>query len=418
MLYLKHGKFRGDSVLLKIKLNKLNTIIESFESKNMLDSTVPTNIVDWINNQLDYHSKNSNTLGYELLLLATRYSLTPFNAYINNTNMKLKFTMDQFGYEPSYLLQQFTNYINNSPLPQTEFVVYSGISSTDYHDNMNDTEWISSRFRSSTFDKYHALTYAVSARNDKIYEHDCPYYLLKIIVTPESHCLYTICENQVMFPPNTIFRFISKDHITSKYKDISNNEFSSEKYDLCEITYKTIPNSDNIDFYRMQNAHLKQHVGGYDKEKIYCEPNINNIALLLFRKIKNSNEYESLFLSRTGDKKLMTIGGNVDMSDVYDDNTKVSHACFKGLIREYKEETGYKLPRIHITGKYIFEKHTKIYIAETYDYNIQFKPTNETLEMIWINTKQFDNLDNIYLVKYVKRSLQQMINNQLLSKYI
>lgn len=458
MIYLrKYSKTYGNAKIIKIKLNILGAIIEASSNINMLTSMIPTNSVYWINQQIDYHNNNAGTLGHDLFILVTRYSLKPFNFFIEKKyDDSLSYNLSMFNFNPNILLDTLIEYVKNSPLNQHQFTVYSGISVEDYEQNMvtivdnqivQPANWTSLRFRSATFDKKHALNYAIASKSGTSSKKlKKPHYLLKIIVSPETYCTYTLHENQILFHPNINLEFVEEKKYITKYKDIFETEDSKELYDVIELTYQTSMSScdelykhykdkainlnNKINDYRQQlNSYTNKNIVDefddeyfgteHDNDHVYCEKQIKNVALLLLRKIKNIDEYELMLLTRSGDEKLMTPGGNIDHADVYDNNgNKIKNGCFKGLMREYNEETGYTMPRLNIFGSYIYDTNTKIYLAETTDSDIKFKPSDETISMMWINTKKLKNMDDLHLVRYVKKSISEIVRRGLLRKYM
>ena len=138
------------------------------------------------------------------------------------------------------------------------------------------------------------------------------------------------------------------------------------------------------------------------------------VTMLLFR--KKGNSYELLFFVRSGDKKLMTPGGNVSIIDVYDDKgEKYEDPCYRGLLRESREEFGHKLPKFNVKKTFVYQKVTKIYICETQEKFIKFKPNDEAIGLKWVNAKE---INKQRLVHYVKKSIDQMISMGILKDYL
>lgn len=380
-------------------------------NKNMTESKVPMKLDKWIKRQQKYIKSTKNKIGKEMLIFITKFSMKPVNYYINqNKKNPNKFYINQLNelsVDKDKATKCLIEFMYSIPPINKETVVYSGIGYNDYNDNFNSKDYITTtRIRSTTLDKYHALNYAHYRSKDN------GYYMLELKLPSDSFCVYESFENQIIIPPYTRFKVISRETIKSKYKDIMSSEFSKEILDVQCLKLEVVPNYDKLYKYYKDRLTIAQEI--LDKQDgVICEKRIRYTGLLLFR--HNKGRHDLLMLIRSGDKKLMTPCGNVSIQDVYkDDGSVYENACYNGLLREVQEEFGTSLPHIKIKNTYVFKKHTKIYICETNDHNVKFISNDEAIGLRWINLR---NIKNERLVGYVRDSLTEMLEKGLLNKY-
>jgi hypothetical protein len=219
-----------------IKLNNINFSFDIYYNDNTLLSKIPSDLTDWITKQIEYD--NNKTLEHDLFMLIINYSMKLFNYFINDhanddikmEKYKLNKLWSKFNITYDNAILKLSSYIKLSPSLPVDTIVYCGISYYDYV-RLNKSPYFSNnRFLSTTFDKLHAINYAYKRRIR-------PYnlFLLKIVVKTGSYCIYSIYENQIMFPPNTNIKLLNSSIIQSHYKDILNTELSKKSYKIYEI---------------------------------------------------------------------------------------------------------------------------------------------------------------------------------------
>jgi len=223
--------FHYHDIKKQIILKILNFSFDVHINEHALTSVVPNIIKIWISNQLEYIDKTNKTLEYELFMILVNYSMKMFNyildkskiseKYINKINKK----WNKINIKPLDGIQQIINYINKSPKCDLNIEVYCGISYDDFQRFNVIPYYVNNRFLSTTFDKLHALKYAYKRRINKM-----PLFLLKINVKPNTPCIYTIYENQIIFPPNIKIKLIDSQIEYSHYKDILDTELSKKIY--------------------------------------------------------------------------------------------------------------------------------------------------------------------------------------------
>ena len=135
---------------------------------------------------------------------------------------------------------------------------------------------------------------------------------------------------------------------------------------------------------------------------------IKNAAILLLTGKKFNR---ILLLKHRKLNKWMLPGGMLDKSD---------KNPFYGMKREFKEETGCNLPKlIEPIYSYIYNDHTKIYIARTKDKIGQFIPNNEASDMKNVKIEDLSLSNNKYKLRNsVKKSFEKInkkINLELLT---
>lgn len=219
-----------------IKLNKINFSFDIYYNENTLLSKVPSELSSWITNQINY--TNNKLLENDLFMLIINYSMKLFNYFIDdNINSdieteKNKLTKIWLKLKIDYTdaINKLISYIKLSPTLKMDIIVYCGISYYDYVRLNKLPYFTNNRFLSTTFDKLHAINYAYKRRIR-------PYYLflLKIVVKSGCPCIYSIYENQIVFPPNINIKLLNCHIIESHYKDILNTELSKKSYKIYEI---------------------------------------------------------------------------------------------------------------------------------------------------------------------------------------
>ena len=230
--------FDYNIVIKKILLNKLNYMINIHVNEQTLYSMIPINIKLWINDQFDYIFNNKNTIDYELFMLLINHSMKMFNYLIDSSKISkneiIKVTKIWNDININYKdgISKVINFINNSPKCNSDFVVYSGINYDDFNRFNVNPYYINNRFMSTSFDKLHALKYSRERRINKTDN----LFLLKIKVTKNTPCIYTVYENQVVFPPNIKIQFVSSKLKYMQYKDILDTELSKKIYLVVIIT--------------------------------------------------------------------------------------------------------------------------------------------------------------------------------------
>jgi hypothetical protein len=219
-----------------IKLNNINFSFDIYYNDNTLLSKIPSELTDWINKQIDY--TNNKSFEQDLFMLIINYSMKLFNYFIiDEDNIDIKIEKNKLSKIWSKLKIDYTDailklssYIKLSPSLPVNTTVYCGISYYDYVRLNKSPYFTNNRFLSTTFDKLHAINYAYKRR---IRPHNL--FLLKIVVKTGSYCIYSIYENQIVFPPNTNIKLLNSSIIQSHYKDILNTELSKKSYKIYEI---------------------------------------------------------------------------------------------------------------------------------------------------------------------------------------
>lgn len=172
-------------------------------------------------------------------------------------------------------------------------------------------------------------------------------------------------------------------------------------------------------YWKTKYINLKKVLNKLDK--IACNKSIRTVAVMLLKKNKD-NEYDCLMLTRSGDEKLMTPGGGVQVFDVYDHKGNYKkRSCFKALKREFQEEVNVKFPEVKIIDSLTYNKETKIYICEMVsDLDLSgFEKNSEVVKVEWIPLKKLvNNTTDIELVRYVRKSIDQMHENKLFEKFL
>lgn len=406
------SRYTKDDVYKKsIELKNIGAKLVVNINKNMTDSKVPIKLEKWIKKQQKYIKNTKNKIGKEMLIFITRFSMKTINYYIDqNEYDQNKFYINQLNdlsVDKDTLKKSLIQLMYSIYPIDKETIVYSGLDYNDYKYNFNKNDYIyNKRIRSTTLDKYHALNYAHYRSKDN------GYYMLEIKLPPDTFCIYDKFENQILLPPYSRFKVIAKEKIKSKYKDILSSEFSKEEIEVECLKLEVVSDYDRLYKYYKDRLTIAQEI--LDKQDgVICEKRIRYTALLLFR--RNKGNYDLLMLIRSGDKKLMTPGGNVSIPDVYkDDGSLYENACYNGLLREVQEEFGTSLPHIKIKNTFVFKKHTKIYICETNDHNVKFISNDEAVGLRWISLR---NIRNERIVGYVRDSLNEMLEKGLLNKY-
>jgi hypothetical protein len=220
----------------RIKLNNINFSFDIYYNDNTLLSKIPSNLTDWITKQIEYD--NNKTLEHDLFMLIINYSMKLFNYFVNDyvnddikmEKKKLNKLWSKFNIRYYNAISKLSLYIKLSPVLPIDTIVYCGISYYDYVRLNKSPHFTNNRFLSTTFDKLHAINYAYKRRIR-------PYnlFLLKIVVKSGCSCIYSIYENQIIFPPNINIKLLNSSIIQSHYKDILNTKLSKKSYKIYEI---------------------------------------------------------------------------------------------------------------------------------------------------------------------------------------
>ena len=220
----------------RIKLNNINFSFDIYYNDNTLLSKIPSDLSSWITKQVEY--SNNKSLENDLFMLIINYSMKLFNYFVNSdVNDDIKIEKNKlnklwlkFNINHVDAISMLSSYIKLSPRLSIDATVYCGISYYDYVRLNKSPHFTNNRFLSTTFDKLHAINYAYKRRTR-------PYnlFLLKIVVKSDCPCIYSVYENQVMFPPNTNIKLLNSHVIESHYKDILNTELSKKTYKIYEI---------------------------------------------------------------------------------------------------------------------------------------------------------------------------------------
>lgn len=172
-------------------------------------------------------------------------------------------------------------------------------------------------------------------------------------------------------------------------------------------------------YWKKKYFNLKKVLDKLDK--IACNKHIRTVAVMLLKKDKD-DQYMCLMLTRSGDEKLMTPGGGVQVFDVYDHKGNYKKgSCFKALKREFQEEVNAKFPEVNIINSITFRKETKIYICEMLsELDLSsFKKNDEVIKVQWIPLKDLVNdTTDVKLVRYVRASIDEMHQNNLFEKFL
>lgn len=220
-----------------IKLKKINFSFNVHINNASFNSLIPLNAKEWVNKQLNYYFNNNNKLDCELFTLMINYSMKIFNYIIDQHTVNKndlskaiifwkKIKLDKYD-----AINHVINYINNSPSCDTQLSLYSGISYDFFKIISFNSSYVSQRFLSTTFDKFHALNYAHTRKKNK----EKVLYLLKIKTNLSVKCVYSFYENQVVFPPNVTIRITDTKIKYNFYKDILDNELSKKIYPVIII---------------------------------------------------------------------------------------------------------------------------------------------------------------------------------------
>lgn len=157
-------------------------------------------------------------------------------------------------------------------------------------------------------------------------------------------------------------------------------------------------------------------------DKIACHKSVRQVAVMLLKQVEDG--YDCLMLTRSGDEKLMTPGGGVQVFDVYDHQGNFKKgSCFKALKREFEEEVGVKFPDAKITNSHTYHRQTKIYICVmSKNANLDlssFKENEEVIKVQWIPLKKLvEGTTDVALVRYVRSSIDEMHQNKLFNDYL
>lgn len=221
-----------------INLKKINIKINIYYNSTLLDSLIPKDTVNWITKQLEYTSETLHTIEYELLFLMINYSMTLFNYYTDKQHLPDKNTLKEsdafwkkIKMNPFNSIDKVISYINKSPKIQNKIITYSGISYDKYLRITRNDIYETDRFTSSSFDKFHAIRYSRRRENKKDHN-NLPYILLELTILPNTKCIYSIYENQIIFPPKIKFKIGKSELQYLPYKDILSKTFSSKVYPI------------------------------------------------------------------------------------------------------------------------------------------------------------------------------------------
>nr|QOI90636.1 hypothetical protein HWQ62_00505 [Pyramimonas orientalis virus] len=114
--------------------------------------------------------------------------------------------------------------------------------------------------------------------------------------------------------------------------------------------------------------------------------------------LMNSNGYIMLLQDRRT-RKWMTPGGMIEHNET----------PFKGMIREFKEETNCNFP-LHdytIIREWLWHNHTKVYLIHSkHRFPTTFKQTNETIKRRFIHYTELHYIHD--LKHYVKQSIRDL----------
>lgn len=228
--------FSYHNIKQKIKLKILNFTFDVHVNEHSLTSIIPNNTKSCIIKQLEYVDKTNNTIEYELFMILVNYSMKMFNYILDKSKIskkdmnKINNKWNKINIKPQVGIEKIINYISKSPKCNLNMEVYCGISYDDFNRFNKIPYYVNNRFLSTTFDKLHALKYSYKRRIGKM-----PLYLLKINIKPNTPFIYTIYENQIVFPPNIKIKLIDSNIEYSHYKDILNEEVSKKKYVVINI---------------------------------------------------------------------------------------------------------------------------------------------------------------------------------------
>lgn len=109
-----------------------------------------------------------------------------------------------------------------------------------------------------------------------------------------------------------------------------------------------------------------------------------NATLYLFRSDPRTGRIQFLMCKRRSDRRWTTPGGRKDRSDVND---------FATMKREFREETGHRLPRLDRVNKLSYNGHTAVYVAaldsrpDALGEPLRLKPghDNEMIDLRWFD---------------------------------
>ena len=79
--------------------------------------------------------------------------------------------------------------------------------------------------------------------------------------------------------------------------------------------------------------------------------------------------------------------------------------------REFKEETGFNLPKIYNKKAFNYKGHTAIFIGYSKNKFPKFRPTEEAIEMKFV---KLDKILSYNLKTYVKSSFKKLIEKNLI----
>ncbi len=246
-----------DKYKKRIRLQGLNMNIDIRYDDNMFNSLIPVENIEWINKQLDYTNKTIKTKEYNLLFLLINYSIKMFNFFlikdIDKQLLKEEYKeWKRLKLDPYKSINSLVKYINASPKSDKQLIVYCGVSYEKYILMTSKDIYVSNIFISSTFDIQHAMKYAKSRSYIYYYDNtgkrvhtrnrEIPYIVLKFIVSPNVSMIYSIYENQIIFPPNTKFKTIGSELQYLHYKDILSNEISSRLHAVNIVSMNVLVN--------------------------------------------------------------------------------------------------------------------------------------------------------------------------------
>lgn len=175
----------------------------------------------------------------------------------------------------------------------------------------------------------------------------------------------------------------------------------NDKYTKLYLKYKN-------KYDKLHKKFLKQNGGKND--------DIKYVAIYLIH-INEDNIKQLLLLKRNKDNKWMTPAGHIENEDYI--NTKNNNdAHINALKREFLEETGFELPKLENIREFIFNKKTKIYIANIDHLDMSlFKRNNETHSIGLFNIDMLKNhnyeINSIPIVSYVKESMRYIESKNL-----
>jgi 8-oxo-dGTP pyrophosphatase MutT (NUDIX family) len=126
---------------------------------------------------------------------------------------------------------------------------------------------------------------------------------------------------------------------------------------------------------------------------------IKNAVMLLF-----TESDQVMLVKSTQDNKWMSPGGHID-----GDETPLD-----AMIREFKEETGFDLPKTQTLKSYDYNKHTRIYygVASHQFPKFEITKTKKPYEVSEIKYVLYKDIFDYDLKTYVRNSLIDMMKNK------